>query len=84
MELSKRLATGVQPIITMSRFAGLVDIMKLQELLDRNCTLHMCPYIHEENVKGELTSAEREPITSQRSPYVMKYQHLIARLLYFL
>lgn len=37
--LSKDLAMGIQPIIIMSRFAGLVDIMKLQELLYRNYTL---------------------------------------------
>lgn len=52
VELSKGLAMGIQPIITISRFAGLVDIMKLQELLYRNYPLHtydMCPYLNEGN-----------------------------------
>ena len=49
-ELSKRLATGFQPIITMSRFAGLVDMVKLQGFLNRNCTLHTYVPVY---VRGE-------------------------------
>lgn len=41
VELSKGLAMGIQPIITMSRFAELVDIMKLQELLYRKYTIQI-------------------------------------------
>lgn len=38
-ELSKGLTMGIQPIITMSRFAGLVDMMKVQGLLLYRCAM---------------------------------------------